>query len=398
MSALIGTVIVLAITIAGIATALFMGAPVLVRMQERAALENMVGQLEEVRAAGNDMFLPDEARYPTISIPSGRLVLEPGTHAMVTVDFDDNRFEDPDTTTYDACDFRIHGWEDFDSAVTVSATGCVGGAGSRQLVNACPPPDDDLCVAAARVAGGTETALTDSDADATDLVLDDGNAANGADLRADSDYVFRLKDGAGNVYAEAWLLHMQRLKWSTGGVHAGYEGGAVIAQEGDAFFLSASPAVSEDPLGGPFFLRFTTMQGGSEGQLTGSTSHSVGLVLEGGHVRTDYVSTRLVRLDFHGEFAEAWCNAFFLRDVFASLDADYYRDVANAWATDGPDGDAAPDGGDSDPGHACSPDSPDADGIRSVKYVEDDPTTGPLDPQPFPFTLSQTIIHASLVI
>src|SRR5687768_7622439 len=84
----IGTVIVLAITVAGIGMALFMGTPVLTKLRDRAALENVVGQFEQVRAAANDMYVPDESRYPTISIPAGELVLSPGSHILVTVNQD----------------------------------------------------------------------------------------------------------------------------------------------------------------------------------------------------------------------------------------------------------------------------------------------------------------------
>lgn len=386
MSALIGTVIVLAITIAGIATALFMGAPVLVRMQERAALENVVGQLEEVRAAGNDMFLPDEARYPTISLPSGRIGLERGTHVMVTVTHD---------TAPAGCDFRVTEWEDWDDA---SANTKVSVAAAAP----CPSPltntnatcaglaavGSGACFEAYRVTGATPspwTLCTSSTGASCHLTWTNSGSTFTLNqpLDKDSDYLFRLTNSAGVVYGQAWLLHQDRLRWTSGGVHAAYEGGAVIAQEGTGLFLSAAPAVSEDPIGGAFYLRLTTLQGSDLGRFSGSASHTVGLVLQSGQIRIDYLDALLLRLDFHGEFAEAWCNAFLLRDVFASLDGDYYRDVAGSPAS----------GGDSDPGHACSPDAPDPDGIHSVKYLEDD--TGAV---PFPFTLTQSIIHASLVL
>lgn len=348
----IGTVIVLAITVMGIGTALYLGTPVLVGLRERAALENVVGQFEEVRAAANDMYVPDESRYPTISIPAGELVLGAGSHVLVTVDHD----------TAATCDLRVSDWTDWDQFVTIRNLGAC-----TENVATC-----GSCLQVASVSGSTETPLDwlrDPDT-VTFTLLADGTSTP-VDLVEDSDYVFRLTNAAGTTtYAQAWLFHMDRLSWRTGGVAAAYEGGGIFAQEGEGYFLASSPLVSEDPPGGHYFLRMPTLQGSDYSALSGSGSHSVGLVLTSGHLRVDLVPATLLRLDFHGDLAEPWCNAFLLRDVLASLDGDYYTEDA------------------AEPTHSCSG-TADPDGIRSLKY--DEPST-------FRFTLTQTIIHGSLLL
>ncbi|MEK6976460.1 MAG: hypothetical protein AABY18_08985 [Candidatus Thermoplasmatota archaeon] len=354
VSAVIGTVIVLAITVAGIATVLFMGTPVLTNLRERAALENVVGQMEEVRAAANDMYVPDESRYPTISIPAGHFALGEGSHMLITVD------HDSDNT---ACDLRVADWEDWDNRITVTASGC------RSLVTVAA-----TCAGVASISGEAclEVAKVDG---AVETVEHWTSAGPPYDLASaidpDFDYVFRLVNNEATpvVYAQAWLLHMDRLAWSTGNVHSSYEGGGIFAQEGNGFFLASSPLVSEDPGTGPYFLRVPTLQGSEYGEFSGSGSHSIGLILRSGHVRADMVLATQVRLDFHGDLAEPWCNAFLLRDTLASLDGDYYTEDA------------------AEPTHACSGESPDE--VRSVKYDE---------PAAFRFTLTQTILHGSILL
>ena len=330
----------------GIGTALYLGTPVLVNLRERAALENVIGQFEQVRAAANDMYIPDESRYPTISIPAGELVLGEGSHVLVTVNHDT-------TPAYAACDLRVSDWGDWNDQVTVSAA-----TPACRTLTACPAAGANACLEVDRVDGATETAVTTSGL---------GTVTLGEALREDADYVFRLVDGTSAVQAQAWLFHMDRLSWRTGNVAASYEGGGILAQEGEGYFLASSPLVSEDPAGGPYFLRLPTMQDSDHSAFSGSGSHSVGLIMTSGHLRVDWVAATLLRLDFHGDLGEPWCNAFLLRDVLASLDGDYYSE---------------------DPTHPCSG-TPAADGIRSVKYDE---------PAAFRFTLTQTVIHGSLLL
>lgn len=353
----------LAITVIGISTALFLGAPVITQMQERAALENVVGQFEEVRAAGNDMFLPDEARYPTLSIPSGQLALRPGTHVLVTT------VREP---AGPACDFRVTDWEGWDAILEVNVH-----SGTTDCVAVTPTSSASCgagaCFHAARYDGDTATALTWTRTAATSTTYTLGTA-----LAQDADYRFWLTSGnpaPNDVLAEAWLLHMDQLAWSAENVQAIYEGGAVFTHEVDYYYLASGPAVSESPNEDPYFLRFTTLQDSVYRQLIGSDSHTVGLVLTDRHVRIDYDRVQGLRLDVHGSLAEAWCNAFLLRDSLASLGGDHYRSDEGA--------------------HSCRTDQPDADQVRSVRYIEGNPPSL-LDPQPFYFTLTQTSIHASI--
>lgn len=342
----------------GVGVAVTLGLPTLVAMQEKAALENVVGQFEEVRAAANDMFVADEARYPTVAIPAGRVAVEPGTHVLVTSTF---------ATEAAACDFRVTGWSDWDGTLTVSATGCTALAASTSDTCNGASGTAQRCLELARVVGSVETPIPYDAVGAGPYTV---TFRSGATVDEDADYVFRLTNNraAANrvVYGEAWLLHMDRLRWTLTGVEATYEGGAIFAKDPGGVYLASTPAVSEDPEGDePFFLRFATMQGSTYSALTGADSHAMGLVFQSGHLRVDHVQARLLHLDFHGDFAQGWCNAFLVRDTLAALGGDHYTE--------------------DDPAHACN--AANSDRLTSVKYAEDGP---------FHFTLSQSVIHGAL--
>lgn len=96
----IGTVLVLAITVTGIGVALFLGAPTIERMQQKAALETVVGQFSEVRGAVQSMQVTGTVRTPAIALPDGVVSLGPGTALTVTVQTDPPLPETPETHVY----------------------------------------------------------------------------------------------------------------------------------------------------------------------------------------------------------------------------------------------------------------------------------------------------------
>lgn len=83
---IIGTILVLAITVAGMSVTLFLGLPVLEKLRDQSALESVVGQFQDVRHAVNGMQVPGSARTPTISLPAGTLTIGPGTTLTISLD------------------------------------------------------------------------------------------------------------------------------------------------------------------------------------------------------------------------------------------------------------------------------------------------------------------------
>src|SRR5687768_5034094 len=99
----IGAILILAITILGIAGVLYWGAPMIDRIQAQNAQVAVVGEFQDLRDASSVLSVPDHSRFPTIVIPRGDLGLEKGTRIMVTSDRDTGNM---------GCDFRITHWAD----------------------------------------------------------------------------------------------------------------------------------------------------------------------------------------------------------------------------------------------------------------------------------------------
>src|SRR5687767_12502039 len=79
VSPVIGTILILAITVIGIASLLLWGGPTLERVQSQNAAVAMQGEFEGLRDASQELSVPDHSRFPAISMPSGEVSLAPGT-------------------------------------------------------------------------------------------------------------------------------------------------------------------------------------------------------------------------------------------------------------------------------------------------------------------------------
>src|SRR5688572_28001382 len=120
----VGAILILAITILGIAGVLYWGAPMIDRIQSRNSQVAVVGEFQDLRDASSILSVPDHSRFPTIVIPRGELSLEEGTRIMVT----SNRDYDGTANDFPNCDFRVTNanWDGSPTSTvsTATTTGC----------------------------------------------------------------------------------------------------------------------------------------------------------------------------------------------------------------------------------------------------------------------------------
>lgn len=315
VSPLVGTVLVLGISVAGTAAALLLGAPALERLQEQAALDAMVAQFEAVREAQSAMSLAGDGRTLGTSLPSGVLRVEPGTRWLVTAN------QDP---TYPLCDLRILDWADGDRDIHLdlaSAGPCrslVGNQAVDCLLAELPAGEaTSACLEVYRVDGDTEVPVPIDSTTGTRIRLEEG-------LAADATYVLRLTDLETSVYTQAWLLPTDRLHWSGGRVGLDLEGGALVAHGRSGDRTVAPPRIDEGvSTAGPLLVVFPGLRAEHGTQVQGGGTQTMGLRLEASYVRHQGTAY-LVRVDLAGQNAQPLCEAL----LQGSLDA------AAAWEAD----------------------------------------------------------------
>ena len=289
----VGTLLILAITIVGMAGILAWGAPTIESIQAQNAQAAIVGEFEELRASAIELSIPDASRIPTVNLPKGSLGVEQGTRVMVTANH-----------ATAACDFHVTDWSDTTSptSVTVALVGC-NTVGTDLL--------EVLQVA------GSNTITKYS-----------GVAASGAVTVAGVDFtqgnwLFRVTDNAATnptVRAQAWLFDSDRISWelptSSGTVAAHYDLGAVFSDDRGSVFLEKGPSLQENEFGANVYalrVRTLTDAGGTSG-ISGRGAYQVFLGLVGNHVRVDSDEVYRLRYDFQGDLAESWCGVLMLRN------------------------------------------------------------------------------------
>ena len=289
VSPIVGTLLVLAITVVGMAGIMLWGAPTIEAVQAQNAQVGIIGELEELRGSSIELSIPDASRIPTVNVARGTLGLEPGTRMMVTADHGAA-----------ACDFHVTGWADASpTTVSYSSTGC---SGSHFEV--------------------LEVVGSNSVRRLSETPLDGSATVAGADF-GEGDWLFRLSNGddlALVVYAQAWLVDNDAVVWaldtSQGGVSAALDLGAVFSRIGRADFVEKGPSLQESEFGsGVYSLRLRTFNDTSgSAQISGRGSHEVFLGLVGTHTRIDRADTYRLRFDVAGLRGEAWCNLLVQRN------------------------------------------------------------------------------------
>lgn len=316
----IGSILILAITILGIAGILLWGAPTLQSIQDQNAQAGMVGEFQEMRRDSLVLSITDSSRVPRVNLETGTFGLQEGTRIMVS------SMHDPG---FGDCGFHVTGWQAAPvRQFSVDMTDC------RTFdTSGCPVAAGEVCLRVFDVSGGNTfekdiTYDTSSTAPIHTFTLDDADA----DL-TEGDWRFMISDGSANTDADAWLLSTQALHWqldSQRELAVRLEGGAIFSQQGETVFLQENPPISEEAFGnaGDFVLRLPTYTTNSQTTLSGRGSPSVFLSLVGQNLRISTDEAYMVRFDFHGTFAEGWCNGLLFRN--AQLAEGEYQDEDGA--------------------------------------------------------------------
>lgn len=342
VSPVIGTILVLAITVFGIAALMVWGGPIIDRVQGQNAANAMQGEFEGLRDASQELSVPDHSRFPAVALPRGEIGIATGTRFMVTAN------HDPANPT---CDLRMTGWGGTVAVdhVTLAAVGCRAVTASNFDVYS--------------VSGTTLSKMT-ATVGATVTVT-------GADFHT-GDWMFRITDGAASplVYAEAWLHSSDRITWTLPSAVAPralyLEGGAIFSQTGSTTFLAKAPPINDASFGvGYYGLWLRTYAGLNRGTLTQAGTHQVYLALSSNDLHVDNNTVSSLRYTFSGDLAQAWCNALLARNP--TLTGAAYAQDASATCAAG-----------------------DAQGIRSVTFAY---TAN----APFQFRFLHARIQSSLV-
>jgi hypothetical protein len=360
VSPIVGSVLILAISVLGVAGVLFWGAPTIDRIQSRNAQAAMEGEFEGLRDASQELSVPDHSRFPTVAMPGGTLAVQAGTRFLVAADHD---------STNPTCDLHVTDWSDSGTdkgKATVSATGC------RTPTTTCTLPlgAGSSCLEVFSVGGTTTVRQT--------ATLSGGVVTvTSADL-SKGDWMFRLTDGNASpaIYAEAWLHSSDQLTWrlasSTGTREVFLDGGAVFSRSDGTVFLEKEAPIGDASFGtGYYGLWLRSLVATSYGSISDPGSHQVFLSLLGNAVRVDANTATKLRYDVSGSLAEAWCNALLARNTHLTNAA--YSNTA---------------------GYTCK--TGDANGLRSVAYACSDATNCPSGA--FQFRFLHARIDTSLAV
>lgn len=408
----IGTILILAVTVAGIGVTLLLGAPVIQRLQDQAALENMAAQFAEVRAEAGRLTAGGGSVAPGLNLAGGKVTLVHGTQFMFTLS------QDP---SFPDCDLRLFSWHDGDGILNFTYTGfpavaanCRFPAKEGPLIGTTIDPPigppiviDDLdtcnhpnygCFEAYRLPNLVANLAATLPADCVPVVghLAPGAPCNvgiipllGATIGPHDEFLFRMTDGTPNptIYWQAWLLNTDRLEWGRGGVSALYEAGALFTKGNGAIHLEGVPDIQEGIANetAPVRITLPTWKDSAGTTVTGSGLHALRLTYDNGQALTFAADSYQLRYDFRGDLARSWCNALFLRNSSPIIIGDPYVEAPDI--AQPPLRAAA-----RDLGHQCNAPSPNADGIKGIVFNPDDPAP----PATFPVTLSRQVLHARL--
>lgn len=345
----IGTILVLGITVVGIAAIMLWGAPAIQRIQAQNAQLAMIGEFEDLRASAQELSVPDHSRFPTITMPSGALSLQPGTRFLVTANQD----------SLDTCDFRVTDWSDAspDSDVTVDTPGACSVTVNQSNLVVCEIFGSNPVERTVNAPTGSSYPVAGPAGVTIDFTEGEWAFFLGADSCSDTE----------DAVAQAWLISTDQVAWDAqgGGDRAAYfDGGAVFSETDGTFFVEKGAAIADGSLG-PDYVGFwlRSLNAGDDYRaISGQGSHEMYFALTSNNLRIDEDGVNIVRYDFEGELAEAWCNALLGRNDDIAAPATY----TDLDCSDGDD-----------------------DGITAVSY-----STG----TPFEFRFLEAIIHASLAL
>lgn len=211
---------------------------------------------------------------------------------------------------------------------------------TSEPATSCCVDVDLACLQAYRISDPTYTDQIES---VTAIGNDQYSVALAAPVTGD--WYFQLSNdpntaSANSLLAKAYLFEMQQLRWVRDeGLAAWLEGGAVFGTRLDTQYVISQPIVDEDFRERPdcapsdsdescqptYYLRIIRFQGEAISLQAGGNGMDVHLR----HVATQATANdgvSILRLDFHGEGSELWCNAIMARDTPEGY--DYFEDPA----------------------------------------------------------------------
>ncbi len=302
----VGTVLVLLISMAGMGAILAWGVPTVQGIQDQSALAAMQGEFSDIRLDTVQLTIVDTARTAFVTLSAGELSLEEGSRFAIAA-MHNQVF--PDTTTYEtACDIRVTGWHDTSDTLLVRELGDCGVITSGAVVG------NDLGFQIAELVGSSVQTRAGA--------LISGSGANwtiqspGDDFST-GDWRLRLVDADGEVHAQVFILGTKQLAWhlttSVTDIDLNLEAGALFQVQHPIVYNLVPLRVNEEIfVTGDHILEIPTYTG-SPRAVTAPSDPQVFMQLQGSHARVVGQDTLRVRYDISGELAEAWCNTLVFR-------------------------------------------------------------------------------------
>ncbi len=356
----VGTVLILLITMAGMSAILAWGVPTVQGIQDQSSVSAMQGEFSDIRL--NTLILQevDTSRLAFVALSAGELALEPGDRFAIHAVH--NQTYPGGGTTNAGCDVRVTGWhattDNLDVEVDSCGTVVSGSPSATQLEFKL----DKLVGSSIQSRPGI-------------LVTGGGSSWNVESTKAGDDlsvgnWRVQLIDSDGTAHVQVFILATDRLAWhlqtSVSDMDLFVEGGALWFVDEPLMFNLAPMPVNENVFGTKdYLLNFVTYTG-DRVTLESPSNPDIFLKLLGNHGRVSGLDTMRLRYDVHGELAEAWCNHLQFRTDIITVGT--YVEDASATCETG-----------------------DANGVRSVVY---EPTGGGV----FPFEFIHKRVHAGITV
>lgn len=306
----LGSIMILGITVVGIAGIMLWGGPAVLRVQEQGAQAAMVGEFAELRELSLSLSVTDTSRIPGLSMGQGTFGIEPGT----TIEFG----ADLDATC------RLDVTEVQALQIKFTATGCglindgsVVACGGGETCFNIHRVDTDNPIRTVAVASTSMSPVGPSDSTpGVDYTVD----VAAVDLTTGG-WMFELRTfGATEPKSQVWRETTVAHHWQMKGdslVQLHHEAGAIFASVDDRDFMIEAPPLSEEAFGLEWFWFRMPVMDGPDRSITGKLTQEVSLVLDRSPVRISSDDLYRVRMSFIGDYAESWCDNLLFRDFSA---------------------------------------------------------------------------------
>jgi hypothetical protein len=316
---ILGAIILLGISIVGIAAILLWGAPAVQMVQEQGAQDAMIGEFYGLRTLSLGLSITETSRIPGVSVAQGTFGVVPGTRIEVSADLD--------------ATCRMDITEIAETTIALTATDCgtlndssgvaCGGGHTCLTINRIDSAAPGQTSAV--VSGGMAPAGPTNSAGGVDFVW----TTTGSDMRVGGWMIELRTFGATAPLSQAWvedtMAHHWRLRGATE-VQLHHEAGAIFSNIDTGVFLVEAPPMSEEAFNLEWFWLHMPIFSGRDIEITGKLTTEVLLELDASPLRITSENLYRMRFSFIGDYAEGWCNGLLLRNnnapgVWSSLDA-----------------------------------------------------------------------------